>query len=82
MHVVDWKNYYTQRTSIQDAIEFKPKFIGYGGKPDDYYQVSFYCSPNNIIHPNLNSKLKCHHCITKEERQQYADQQRMIKITQ
>jgi hypothetical protein len=56
-------------TKIEELKNYKPYFFKFenGVKKKIFYEVSFYCNKNKIIHPNLKSVLKCKDCITIED---------------
>lgn len=58
--------------SIQEYIDYKPYFLkynvkGYGLFPKViYYETSFFCNEQKIIHKNLKQVFSCKYCITEE----------------
>lgn len=55
---------------IKDCLDFNPSFVKWNKKLEVmeriYYETSFYCNTNKIIHKNLKQKLNCKYCITDE----------------
>lgn len=56
---------------VQDYINFKPYYIKIinGVETTVYYETSFYCKTNFIIHANLKTAINCPNCFTNEDRE-------------
>lgn len=59
------------KSKILEAINFKPSFYNYKQGKRIYYETSFFCNINKIIHGNLKSYLKCPLCIPKYDKYVY-----------
>jgi hypothetical protein len=72
---------------IKEYVEYKPLCkTTYNEKTDNYediyYETSFYCLENKIIHPNLKSALKCNDCFSELERIEYEAVKRLEWFTE
>jgi|688.fasta_scaffold94519_8 hypothetical protein len=66
-------------SKISKLIDYNPSYLKYsnGFEETFFYEVSFYCEPNKLIHPNLKTVLKCNKCITKLDKMEYEAIQRL-----
>jgi len=75
---IDYNNYYTQITAIEEIINFKAEWE-HGDKIGEY-KKSYFCDTNKIIHSSLKSALSCKECFSEEEHMQYEAQQKLKRI--
>ena len=65
-------------TSVEDLIKeinWKPKsYVGKIGQEYIYYEKSWYCKENSVIHNNIKSVINCPYCCI------YKDKERLKKI--
>lgn len=66
-------------SKVQELIDYKPSFTKYekGEEREVFYETSFYCEPNKLIHTSLKSVLKCGKCVSKLDLMEYEAQQRL-----
>lgn len=66
-------------SKVSELVNYKPSYIKYekGVEKEIFYEVSFYCESNKLIHPNLKSVLKCDKCISELDRIEYEAKQRL-----
>ena len=64
---------------VDKLINYKPSFVKYTdeGEKEIFYDVSFYCDANKLIHPNLKSVLRCDKCASVLDKLEYEAIQRL-----
>ena len=64
---------------VKEAVEFEPIIVGKFDKEDNqlYYNTSWFCNENKIIHPNIKSYLNCKSCISQIDKMEYEALQRL-----
>lgn len=65
--------------SIQGYLDYKPYFVKYDAKKYGiggvkiYYETSFFCNENKLIHQNLKQLFSCKPCISEKMIEEYGE---------